>query len=303
MDLKSKIILIYGPTASGKSKFAITLAKKINGEIINADSMQVYKELKILSARPSRKDIKKIRHHLYGFQNVKKKFSTGHWLKLVDGKILEIKKRKKIPILVGGTGLYFKALTDGLVKIPNIPVSFRKKIIDYQKKVGQKKFYKQLIKIDPKSKSKINPKDAQRSIRAFEVKKLSKISLFDWFDKTKSSFKKDQFQKIYLDFPRDILLKRIEKRCIKIVNTASIKEVARFKKMKVRNELSANKIIGINEINNYLQKNYNLDQTREKILIKTRQYAKRQATWARGHMSDWKRLTPNEIKNYIKNFK
>ena len=165
------------------------------------------------------------------------------------------------------------------------------------------RFYKHLIKIDPKSKSKINPKDVQRSIRAFEVKKLSKISLFDWFDKTKSNFKKDQFQKIYLDFPRDILLKRIEKRCIKIVNTASIKEVARFKKMKVRNELSANKIIGINEINNYLQKNYNLDQTREKILIKTRQYAKRQATWARGHMSDWKRLAPNEIKKYIKNFK
>ena len=183
-----------------------------------------------------------------------------------------------------------------MVKIPNIPVSFRKKIIDYQKKVGQKKFYKQLIKIDPNSKSKINPKDIQRSIRAFEVKKLSKISLFDWFDKTKSNFKKDQFQKIYLDFPRDILLKRI-------VNTASIKEVARFKKMKVRNELSANKIIGINEINNYLQKNYNLDQTREKILIKTRQYAKRQATWARGHMSDWKRLAPNDIKKYIKNFK
>ena len=99
MDLKSKIILIYGPTASGKSKFAVELAKKINGEIINADSMQVYKELKILSARPYKKDYKKIRHHLYGFQNVKKNFSTGHWLKLANKKILDIKKRKKVPIL------------------------------------------------------------------------------------------------------------------------------------------------------------------------------------------------------------
>ena len=116
MDLKSKIILIYGPTASGKSKFAVKLAKKINGEIINADSMQVYKELKILSARPNKKDYKKIKHHLYGFQNVKKNFSTGDWLKLVNKKILDIKKKKKVPILVGGTGLYFKALTDGLVK-------------------------------------------------------------------------------------------------------------------------------------------------------------------------------------------
>ena len=96
MDLKSKIILIYGPTASGKSKFAVHLAKKINGEIINADSMQVYKELKILSARPDQKDYKKIRHHLYGFQNVKKNFSTGSWLKLANKNILDIKKRKKL---------------------------------------------------------------------------------------------------------------------------------------------------------------------------------------------------------------
>ena len=128
MDLSSKIVLVSGPTASGKSKFAIKLAKKINGEIVNADSMQVYKELKILSARPFKKAYKKIPHHLYGFQNVKKKFSTGHWLKLANKKILDIKKRKKVPILVGGTGLYFKALTEGLVKIPNISIKFRDKI-------------------------------------------------------------------------------------------------------------------------------------------------------------------------------
>ena len=110
MDLKSKIILIYGPTASGKSLFAVKLAKKIDGEIINADSMQVYKEFRILSARPSQKDYKRIKHHLYGFKNIKKNFSTGDWLKLVNQKISEVKKRKKVPILVGGTGLYFKAL-------------------------------------------------------------------------------------------------------------------------------------------------------------------------------------------------
>ena len=124
MDLKSKIILIYGPTASGKSNFAIKLAKKINGEIINADSMQVYRELEILTARPQKKIFKSIRHHLYGFQNSNKSFSTGDWLKIVIKKINEIQTRKKIPILVGGTGLYFKALTDGLVEITSIPVSY-----------------------------------------------------------------------------------------------------------------------------------------------------------------------------------
>ena len=112
MDLRSKIILIYGPTASGKSIFSVKLAKKINGEIINADSMQVYKQLKILSARPSPKNYQSIKHHLYGFQDAKKSFSTGDWLKIANKKVIEVKNRKKVPILVGGTGLYFKALTD-----------------------------------------------------------------------------------------------------------------------------------------------------------------------------------------------
>ena len=141
MDLKSKIILIYGPTASGKSKFAVKLAKKIGGEIINADSMQVYKELKILSARPFTKEYDKIKHHYFGFKNAKKKFSTGEWLKLVNKKIIELKSKKKVPILVGGTGLYFKALTEGLVKIPNIPIKFRTKVRSLHKKLGSNEFF------------------------------------------------------------------------------------------------------------------------------------------------------------------
>ena len=156
MDLKSKIILISGPTASGKSNFAIKLAKKISGEIINADSMQVYKELKILSARPDPKDYQKIKHHLYGFHNVRNNFSTGDWLKFAIKKINEIRKRKKIPIFVGGTGLYFKALTEGLVRIPDIPIRYRNKIRTLHENLGQKKFYQKLLKLDPSSKNKIN---------------------------------------------------------------------------------------------------------------------------------------------------
>ena len=145
MDLQSKIILISGPTASGKSGFAVNLAKKINGEIINADSMQVYKEVKILTARPSKKDQRQIQHHLYGFISVKRKFSTGQWLKHASKKINEIRKKNKVPILVGGTGLYFRALIDGLVKIPKISVKKRKIVSDLQKKLGQINFYKTLI--------------------------------------------------------------------------------------------------------------------------------------------------------------
>jgi tRNA dimethylallyltransferase len=146
MDLKSKIILIYGPTASGKSSFAINLAKKINGEIVNADSMQIYNDLKIITARPTKKDFKQIKHHLYGIQSGKKSFSTGDWLKLAIKKIQEIKNKKKVPILVGGTGLYFKALVDGLIEIPNFPLIFRNKVRNLQKKLVKKNsiisFYK-----------------------------------------------------------------------------------------------------------------------------------------------------------------
>tara|TARA_Y100001980_G_scaffold42677_1_gene20606 strand:+ start:209 stop:1117 length:909 start_codon:yes stop_codon:yes gene_type:complete len=300
MDLKSKIILIYGPTASGKSKFAITLAKKINGEIINADSMQVYKELKILSARPSRKDIKKIRHHLYGFQNVKKKFSTGHWLKLVDGKILEIRKRKKIPILVGGTGLYFKALTEGLVKIPNIPNKFRDKIRTLHKKIGSKKFYSKLIKLDPLAKKNLNFSDSQRVIRAYEIKSFTKKSIYEWFKNTKSKYEKEDFFKIYIDYPRKELVKRISFRASKMINNGAILEVKRFIKLKVPKSMTASKAIGVSEIREFINKKIKISELIEKISIKTRQYAKRQTTWGRGHMSDWNKIESNSTNQFLK---
>tara|TARA_Y100000591_G_scaffold229645_1_gene200635 strand:- start:63 stop:971 length:909 start_codon:yes stop_codon:yes gene_type:complete len=300
MDLKSKIILIYGPTASGKSKFAVDLAKKINGEIVNADSMQVYKELKILSARPYQKDYKKIPHHLYGFQNVKKKFSTGHWLKLADKKILDIKKRNKVPILVGGTGLYFKALIDGLVKIPNIPMNFRFKIRTLQKKIGSKKFYLKLIKLDPLVKKYLNPLDSQRLIRAYEIKSFTKKSMYEWFKNTRSKYEQRDFYKIYIDFPRDELISQINLRTSKMIDQGAILEVKRFIKLKVKKSMTASKAIGISEIKEFLSKKIQISELIEKISIKTRQYAKRQATWGRGHMSDWNKIKSNNLNQFLK---
>jgi len=303
MDFKSKIILISGPTASGKSNFSIKLAKKINGEIINADSMQVYKELKILSARPNLKDYQRIKHHLYGFHSVKNNFSTGDWLKYAIKKIKEIRKRKKIPIFVGGTGLYFKALTDGLVSIPNIPIRYRNKIRALHKSLGQKKFYQKLIKLDPNSKEKINPTDTQRSIRAYEVKQFTKKSLHDWFQNTKSYFEKDDFFKIYIDYPREELIQRIGKRAEKMIKSGAINEVKKFLKLKVRKDKSVNKAIGIHEIKEYLEKRKDMTDVLEKISIKTRQYAKRQSTWARGNMVSWFKLPPQELNKFLKKIK
>ena len=303
MDLKSKIILISGPTASGKSSFAIKLAKKVNGEIINADSMQVYKELKILSARPNLKEQKNVKHHLYGFHSVEDNFSTGDWLKLTLQKIKEIKKIKKIPILVGGTGLYFKALTNGLVNIPNIPIQFKNKIRSMHNRLGQKSFYLALKKIDPLSKDNINSTDTQRSIRAYEVKKFTKKSLFEWFANTKSLFKQEDFIKIYIEYPRSKLISKINKRVERMIKSGAIIEVKKFKKMNINLSNSSNKLIGINEIEQYLKEVISLEKMIELISIRTRQYAKRQSTWSRGQMKDWKKISTNNLNFFLLSLK
>ena len=300
MDLKSKIILIYGPTASGKSKFAIKLAKKISGQIINADSMQVYKELKILTARPFKKDYQNIKHHLYGFQNGKKNFSTGDWLKLANQKILYCKKIKKTPILVGGTGLYFKALTDGLVNIPKIPINFRNKVRSLHKRIGQKNFFLKLKEMDPLIKDQINSLDVQRSLRAYEIKSFTKKSMISWFKNTKSDYDHNDFFKICIDFPRKDLIERINKRSENMIKLGAVLEVKKFIKLRVPKNKSLSKAIGISEINQYLQKKIQTEQLIEKISIKTRQYAKRQSTWARGHMNDWNKVSPAGLDKLLK---
>ena len=300
MDIQSKIILISGPTASGKSNFAIKMANKIDGEIINADSMQVYKKLKILTARPNKKEQKNIKHHLYGVIDVNKNFSTGQWLKLAIKKIKEIRKKKKIPILVGGTGLYFHSIINGLAKIPNIPLKLRNEVKFIQKKEGQKKFYKKLLKLDKKVDGKFDSNDTQRSIRAFEIKKYTNISMYDWLKKTKSAFNENEFLKLYIDFNRQELINRISLRTVKMLQKGAIKEVKRFNTQKIKKDSSVNKVIGVNELKQYLKNQMTLEEVRELISIRTRQYAKRQTTWARSRMSTWNKINPKEISSLIK---
>ena len=302
MDIKSKIVLISGPTASGKSKFAINLAKKINGEIINADSMQVYKQLNILTARPNKNDLKQIRHHLYGFINVKKNFSTGEWLKLSKKKIKEIRKKKKIPIVVGGTGLYFKALTDGFVQLPTVPLKTRNKIRKLQNKLGQDKFFSKLQKIDPLVKNKIEKNDSQRSIRAYEIKYFTKKSLFQWFQNTKKNFLDKDFIKIYINYPRQELINKANMRVNKMIKNGAIAEVRKFNRLKVKKQNSSNKVIGVEEITKYLNNKCDLREAKDLISVKTRQYIKRQLTWARGQMANWTYIDPKITSSSLKKF-
>ena len=298
--MPKKIILLAGPTASGKSKLAIKIAEKINGEIINADSMQVYKDFSILSSRPSKTDLKKIKHHLYGFISSKKHFSTGSWLALVKQKIKLCLKKNKTPILVGGTGLYFEAVTKGISKIPNINLKKRNEIRELQIKLGQQEFYRKLLILDPLVQNKIEPFDTQRSIRAYEVKKFTKKSLFEWYKHTKSDFNQFEIFKIFLDTPREKILKNISSRTKQMIKKNCIREVKNFLKLKIDPTLSANKIIGVQEIKEYLDDKLNINQVIELIIIKTRQYAKRQVTWSRGHMTDWQREYSNSFSELSK---
>ena len=294
MEQEKKVILLAGPTASGKSKLAIKLAQHFNGEIINADSMQIYKEISILTSKPNLKDKKIIKHHLYGINSVKKNFSTGLWLKMVTKKIKNQWQKGQTPIVVGGTGLYFKALTDGFAKVPEISEKLRKEIRKLHRKIGQKKFYNQLIRLDPLAKKFLISTDSQRSMRVYEVKKFTNKSLFEFIKESKSNFDKNVLKKLFINIPKELLNKKIENRVEKMFTEGAIKEVENFIKMKVYNELSANKIIGIKEIRNYLQNKTTLSSTKDLIILKTRQYAKRQFTWSRGHMKSWNMIySPN----------
>ncbi len=295
-----KLILLAGPTASGKSNLAIKLAEKINGEIINADSMQVFKEFSILSSRPTLVQTTKIQHHLYGIISVKKHFSAGDWLKELKKKINICKKKKKVPIIVGGTGLYFKIITKGISKIPDIDTKTRNKVRNLFRKLGYKKFYHQLLKLDPKIKGRILRTDSQRLQRAYEVKLKTKKSLYDWFVNTKSDFSDFEIKKIFIDMPREILLKKISLRTEEMFKKKCINEVKRFNALKINKTLSANKLIGVKEINDFLSKSISLEQCKELINIKTRQYAKRQNTWARGHMKNWNKLYSKNFSNLLK---
>ena len=298
--MPKKIILLAGPTASGKSKLAIQLAKKIKGEIINADSMQVYKEFSILSSRPSNQELKQIKHHLYGVVSVKKYFSAGDWLTRVKVQINAALKKKKVPIIIGGTGLYFNTITKGISKIPNIDIKTRNNVRNIFKKVGYKKFYEKLLDIDSKIKDKILPTDSQRAQRAYEVMIKTKKSLFDWSSNTKSDFIDYDIKKIFIEMPREELLKKISIRTENMFQNNCIEEVKKFNILKLNKSLSANKLIGVQEINSYLKGLIPLDQCKELINIKTRQYAKRQNTWARGHMKNWNKLYSKDLSILLK---
>tara|TARA_Y100000768_G_C23834496_1_gene613006 strand:- start:19 stop:909 length:891 start_codon:yes stop_codon:yes gene_type:complete len=269
-----------GPTASGKSKFALSLAKKLNGEIINADSMQIYNELSILTARPNINDQKKINHHLYGFVKGNVRFNVQKWCYEASKKINYLFDKNITPILVGGTGLYVEALINGIVSIPAIPEKIKKESDEMINKIGKENFFNLVKELDSEAMNNILPNDIQRIRRIWEVIFFTKKKFSDWKKNKNKKLINLTDYKILLFLPeRNENYKRVDHRAHVMMQDGAIEEVKNLLKLNYDNSLPIMKAHGVPEIESYLNNQISIEECIFKIQQVTRNYVKRQHTW------------------------
>ena len=275
-----KIYIIVGPTASGKSEFGINLAKKLNGAIINADSMQVYKDLEIITASPSKDEKNIVPHYGYNHISPEQIYSVAHYLEDLRDALANAENNGSPPIMVGGTGMYINAALEGLSQIPEINLDTKNLSAEIMLKEGLSGLYKKLSDLDPDAASKLNKNDTQRIIRAFEVKIQTGNSIH-FYQKTNSEplLKNYDIEIFYLKPERKFLHTIIESRLERMFEAGVLDEVKKFTDIYNGITQGAAKAVGFKEIVNYLEGNDNIESLKEKIVIKTRQYAKRQFTW------------------------
>lgn len=290
---KQTALVIFGPTASGKSSDAMRVADKHDCTIINADSLQIYRDLRILTSRPSIQDEKKNVHKLYGILSGSENCSVSKWLDLAKKEIKVSLKKNKLPIIVGGTGMYIKSLIEGISTIPDIPDHIRNETQDLIKKNGYQYLYKVLL---TKNKNlKIEPNDKQRIQRAYNVFQGTGKSIEDWHQDNKRAMKDISFKVVISDIDRDSLYKKCEKRFDDMVSNGGIDEVSKLLDMNYDNELTIMKAIGVREIAQYLKNEISLDDAILQTKQKTRNYIKRQITWIKSN-----NITQNDnLKKYI----
>ena len=278
--MKNTIYFITGPTASGKSKFAIDLSKKIKGEIVNADSMQIYKELKIITARPTQLDNKKIKHHLYGYVDGSNRYNVEKWCQDASQVIKSLNKKNINPIFVGGTGLYIDTLINGIASIPSVPESIRNDSKKLLEKVGKEEFYKIVKKIDEDSIKLIFPNDIQRLRRIWEVFNYSNKKFSEWKKNKNKKFITSLDYKILLFLPdRKKNYERVNKRVLTMIKSGAIEEIENLLKLNYNKDLPIMRAHGVPEISAYLKNKITLEDCIKKIQLVTRHYVKRQNTW------------------------
>jgi tRNA dimethylallyltransferase len=286
----NKAIIICGPTASGKTNFAHKLALENNGEIVNADSMQLYKQLPIITASPEQKLKDELPYHLYNFQDIDQELSATKYVELASTNIREISSRDKLPIIVGGSGMYISMLVNGYSAIPDIDTAIRAHTRALREEIGAEAFFAELKKLDPKITNILNVGDNQRTLRAYEIVKQTGKSILEFqAQENVKSLPDFEFEIIFLSPERKFLYDTCNKRLKILFDTGAIDEVRTAYEHFGEIKTTAMKALGVKEIIEYIKNNITLNETIKLASAKTRQYAKRQSTWFRNQ------ITANQI--------
>jgi tRNA dimethylallyltransferase len=285
---EAKAILIAGPTASGKSAVALALADRLGGTVINADSMQLYRELRLLTARPSEADEAVAPHRLYGTVSASEAFSVGRWLEAAQAAIAAARGAGRMPILVGGTGLYFKALLEGLAPVPDIPPEVRAYWREQAVCLSAEALHRELLTRDPGMAAKSRISDPQRIVRALEVIDATGISLSEWQGAPAAPVLDAQaVTRLVIAPEREPLYAAIDARFDRMIENGAIEEVEALLVQGLDDSLPAMRAHGVRELRAYLAGACSLEDAKIKSKTESRRYAKRQMTWARRYMADW----------------
>jgi tRNA dimethylallyltransferase len=284
------LLLIAGPTASGKSALALRLAERLHGEIVNADALQLYADLQVLSARPTTDEIARAPHHLFGVADGADGWSVGRWLDATLPILVDIAARGRRAIVVGGTGLYFRALTKGLAEIPAVPAAARQAAAAAFERLGEDAFRQALATRDPAAAARIAPGDRQRLLRAYEVAESTGRALTDWQGNTTAPLRADQWRAVVLESDRQALYARCDLRFGAMVEHGALEEVRRLMVRRLDPLAPVMKAVGVRELMAHLAGDLTLPQAVALAQQETRRYAKRQLTWFRNQTPDWPRL-------------
>ena len=295
-----KAVLIAGPTASGKSALALELALAAGGVVINADSMQVYRDLRIITARPTLGDEAQVPHRLYGHVDAAVNFSAGAWVGDAARALEEAKAEGRVPIFIGGTGLYFKALTAGLSVVPPIPASVRDDVRGRLERNGVEALHAELARRDPRAAERLNLRDRTRIARALEVVEATGRSLLDWHHEGQPPLlPRDSFRAVFLAPERDELYARIEARFDVMLGAGALEEVARLAARNLDPLLPAMKAHGVPALIRHLRGELTLEQAATIGRADTRHYAKRQFTWFRHQLPEFEWVKPEDTPGWL----
>lgn len=302
----SKIIVIAGPTASGKSNLALTLAEETDGVVINADSMQVYKDIPILAAAPSTEDTTRAPHKLYGIYDAEYRGNVVEWLNLCQTEITQAQQNNKTPVIVGGTGMYIEALTKGVTPIPETPENIRTQVTNMLATEGLSVLYKKLSEIDPETASRLSENDTTRIRRAWEIWLHTGKNLSYWHSLPLiSKFSPESFTTIYINPPREALDVRGRIRFDAMMKMGALDEAHALIKKDLPDSLPAMKALGVQELKAYFKGECLLNEAIENAKLHTRQYAKRQSTWFNNRFNaDFRfKACYDEDKNFVDDIK